>query len=162
MPAYTAHTKSSNIGRTYEWFQLCIILCAGNSRYILPRIGWILNMIFPAKKAHQNQYFLPWNQKKFLLIKINLSLWNDGKVLLEMHSLTQTDGNQWLKNVCCQLWTLLLRQNSVTLSFWIEQRSLTGVAMYQGLNWSVDYTHTHDATPWQSFFPGLWRLSMGK
>ncbi len=24
MPAYTAHTKSSNIGRTYEWFQLCI------------------------------------------------------------------------------------------------------------------------------------------
>ncbi len=24
MPAYTAHTKSSNIGRTYHWFQLCI------------------------------------------------------------------------------------------------------------------------------------------
>ena len=23
MPAYTAHTKSSNIGRTYQWFQLC-------------------------------------------------------------------------------------------------------------------------------------------
>ena len=25
MPAYTAHTKSSNIGRMYHWFQLCIV-----------------------------------------------------------------------------------------------------------------------------------------
>ncbi len=41
-----------------------------------------------------------------------------------MLSLNQTDGNQWLKNVCCQLWTLVLKQDSVTLSFWIEQRSL--------------------------------------
>ncbi len=41
-----------------------------------------------------------------------------------MLSLNQTDWNQWLKNVYCQFWTLVLRQNSVTLSFWIEQRYL--------------------------------------
>ncbi len=26
MPAYAAHAKSSNIGRTYQWFQLCSLI----------------------------------------------------------------------------------------------------------------------------------------
>ncbi len=61
-------------------------------------------MIFPAKKAHQNQYFFAMKSKKIsegvkkevlnFLIKINLFLRNVGKVLLEMLSLNQTDGNQ--------------------------------------------------------------------
>ncbi len=46
-----------------------------------------------------------------------------------------------LKSVCCKLWTLVLRQNSVTLSFWIEQRSLNrreALGTVEKSQWRVD------------------------